>query len=222
MDNVLIGIFGIGIALFSPFIIVYKCLKWILVKGCNIILRKKKQATLIEYDFDIDFYLFILASLICSPFFAICYAGYLIYCCMPWEISKRVKCNREIRELEEKLGLTGRNCKTLYYDPYYYKNQVNDREDYLNDLKQKLIVGYKSPDIIIAAEKIQSSFKWRPKHYHALLLFRKEYYNIPKDDLEPVQKRRHRFLLCEREDLYNNPELFFKQMFTCKRYGMMR
>jgi hypothetical protein len=41
--------------------------------------------------------------------------------------------NQEIKSLEEKLGLTERDTKTLFYDPHYIRNKsFQTRKDYLN------------------------------------------------------------------------------------------
>lgn len=215
IDNIMLGIFGIGIILFGPLIVTYECLKWCSVKVYNLLLQKTKQESLTEYDFDIDgfdisMYLLGLVMLICSPFIAIYYILKWTYACMPWEIARRIKRNKEIHELEERLGLKGRNSRTRYYDAYYCKNQDSDRVDYLNNLRKKLVDGYKSPDIIIAAERIENhsclSERFNAR-YNALLLASKEYYNIPKDEIESLRKRRNIFLMCGREDYYNNPKL---------------
>jgi hypothetical protein len=44
--------------------------------------------------------------------------------------------NQEIKSLKEKLGLTERDTKTLFYDPHYIRNKsFQTRKDYLKELK---------------------------------------------------------------------------------------
>lgn len=46
------------------------------------------------------------------------------------------KLEPEIKNLEEKLGLTERDTKTLFYDPHYIRNKsFQTRKDYLKELK---------------------------------------------------------------------------------------
>lgn len=59
---------------------------------------------------------------------------------------ERRRVNQEIKELEEKLGLSGRNLKTLYYDPYYTNNEsYPTRESYLEELRS---IGKEDEDVI--------------------------------------------------------------------------
>ncbi len=88
----------------------------------------------------------------------------------------------KIHELEEKLGLIGRDNKALYYDPHYYRNRNKNRNDYLVDLKRKVDCNYNSPDIItiIVESTFDSSIFDEDSECSTLIMVHEDYYNVPK------------------------------------------
>lgn len=88
---------------------------------------------------------------------------------LPHRAIARKKRDREIKALEEKLGLKKRNKNSIYYDPLYYKHapcseyyeRYNDdsfwgpntyaakRQRYLEELRSKVKEGWKDPEILV-------------------------------------------------------------------------
>ena len=87
-----------------------------------------------------DLYIYGLISglIICSPFLGVYYGAKWIYSHTPQKVKEKKERDLKIHELEEKLGLIGRDNKALYYDPHYYRNRNENRNDYLVDLKRKV------------------------------------------------------------------------------------
>lgn len=158
-----------------------------------------------------------IGLILCSPFTLTFSAGKWIYRHTPWELKKKKELDKEIHLLEEKLGLYGRNDKSLHYDPLYFRNNfLRNREDYCKDLKKKLEKGYVSPPIIIATTR--ESFPTNccislNTIYDVVLLVHKDYYHIPKEseradtyfeqgksnahEKDPLPKPQHRYIHAE-------------------------
>ena len=126
---------------------------------------------------DLILYAIIGVLIVCSPFVGIYDGIRWLYKHTPWVQKKKKIMDREIQQLEEKLGLHGRDDKALYYDPCYYKNKNRKRKGYLNDLKTKLEKDYKSPDIIIG---IRDYGFEEDEDCDVLILVHKKSYDIPK------------------------------------------
>ncbi|MBP3518922.1 MAG: hypothetical protein J6K31_11100 [Parabacteroides sp.] len=90
---------------------------------------------------------------------------------LPHRAKELKKQNQEIKALEEKLGLKKRNENAIWYDPYYYKHFTNGtyerydddsffgpnsylakRKRYLEELREKVSKGWKTPEIIVSVE----------------------------------------------------------------------
>ena len=105
---------------------------------------------------DLYIYGFISGLIICSPLISVYYGTKWIYNHTPQKVKEKKERDLKIHELEEKLGLIGRDNKALYYDPHYYRNRNKNRNDYLVDLKKKVDCNYNSPDIITVI--VESTF----------------------------------------------------------------
>lgn len=119
---------------------------------------------------------------VCSPFIGIYYGIRYIYNHTPQKVKEKRKRDLEIHELEEKLGLIGRDNKALYYDPHYYKNQNENRNDYSVDLRRKVDDNYNSPDIItvIVESTFDSSIFSENSECSTLIMVHEDYYNVPQ------------------------------------------
>lgn len=133
---------------------------------------------------DLTMYAIVGALIVCSPFIGIYYGIKWLYEHTPCVQKKKKIMDREIQQLEEKLGLHGRDDKALYYDPYYYKNKNRKRKDYLNDLKTKLEKDYKSPDIIIVIRNFdlfeEDDIGLFEEDCDVLIMVHKNFYDISK------------------------------------------
>ncbi len=126
--------------------------------------------------------------IVCSPLIGLYYTGKWLYNHTPQKIKERRAINAEIKALEEKLGLYGRDEKALYYDDHYVNRGDNEREDYLKDLRKKVEEGYASPDLIIVIQHIYAEL-CIPFLYNmesnavckVLFMARKDIYNFPQD-----------------------------------------
>ena len=129
-----------------------------------------------------DLYIYGLISglIICSPFLGVYYGAKWIYNHTPQKAKEKKERDLKIHELEEKLGLTGRDNKALYYDPHYYRNRNKNRNDYLIDLKRKVDCNYNSPDIItvIVESTFDSSIFDEDSECSTLIMVHKDYYNV--------------------------------------------
>ena len=131
-----------------------------------------------------DLYIYGLISglIICSPFLGVYYGAKWIYNHNPQKVKEKKKRDLKIRELEEKLGLIGRDNKALYYDPHYYRNRNENRNDYLVDLKRKVDCNYNSPDIITVI--VESTFGYssfdEDSECSTLIMVHEDYYNVPQ------------------------------------------
>ena len=119
----------------------------------------------------------ILGGIIAAPFYIVYLIGKGIYYYLPSNIRKRKKeaqqeqeekekekqLDTEIEELEKKLGMNSENKFRIFYDKFYYKNpESGSREEYLEDLKEKVATNYVCPDIIVAVER------YDPEYYESL------------------------------------------------------
>lgn len=131
-----------------------------------------------------DLYIYGLISglIICSPFLSVYYGAKWIYNHTPQKVKEKKERDLKIHELEEKLGLIGRDNKALYYDPHYYRNRNKNRNDYLIDLKRKVDCNYNSPDIItvIVESTFDSSIFDEDSECSTLIMVHEDYYNVPK------------------------------------------
>ena len=151
-----------------------------------------------------DLYIYGLISglIICSPFLGVYYGAKWIYSHTPQKVKEKKERDLKIHELEEKLGLIGRDNKalyydphrcaalfveseepgTLYYDPHYYRNRNENRNDYLVDLKRKVDCNYNSPDIITVI--VESTFGYssfdEDSECSTLIMVHEDYYNVPQ------------------------------------------
>lgn len=120
---------------------------------------------------------FVLGGIIIAPFYVIYLIGKGIYYYLPSNIRKRKmeaqekrdkeekerQQDAEIEELEKRMGLSTENKFRLFYDRHYYKNpEARSREEYLEDLREKVTEHYASPDIIVAVEH------YDPGYYESL------------------------------------------------------
>ena len=131
-----------------------------------------------------DLYIYGLISglIICSPFLGVYYGAKWIYSHTPQKVKEKKERDLKIHELEEKLGLIGRDNKALYYDPHYYRNRNENRNDYLVDLKRKVDCNYNSPDIITVI--VESTFGYssfdEDSECSTLIMVHEDYYNVPQ------------------------------------------
>ena len=131
-----------------------------------------------------DLYIYGLISglIICSPLIGVYYGTKWIYNHTPQKVKEKKERDLKIHELEEKLGLIGRDNKALYYDPHYYRNRNENRNDYLVDLKRKVDCNYNSPDIITVI--VESTFGYssfdEDSECSTLIMVHEDYYNVPK------------------------------------------
>ena len=118
-----------------------------------------------------------IGGIIAAPFYIVYLIGKGIYYYLPSSIRKqkeqarqeqeeKEKKNRrdaEIKELEKELGMNSENKFRIFFDKYYYKNpESRSREEYLEDLKEKVATNYVCPDIIVAVEC------YDPEYYESL------------------------------------------------------
>ena len=131
---------------------------------------------------DLYIYGFISGLIICSPLISVYYGTKWIYNHTPQKVKEKKERDLKIHELEEKLGLIGRDNKALYYDPHYYRNRNKNRNDYLVDLKKKVDCNYNSPDIItvIVESTFDSSIFDKDSECSTLIMVHEDYYNVPQ------------------------------------------
>ena len=148
-----------------------KILNWIIITG-NLIIN----------NYDLYIYGFISGLIICSPLIGVYYGTKWIYNHTPQKVKEKKERDLKIHELEEKLGLIGRDNKALYYDPHYYRNRNKNRNDYLVDLKKKVDCNYNSPDIItvIVESTFDSSIFDKDSECSTLIMVHEDYYNVPQ------------------------------------------
>ena len=122
----------------------------------------------------------VLGGIVLAPFYGVYQIGKGVYYYLPSSIRKRKEQERqeqaekekknrrdaEIKELERRLGTSTENKFRIYFDKYYYKNpgdpQFRSRDEYLEDLRQKAVKNYVSPDMVVAVEC------YDPKYYEGL------------------------------------------------------
>ncbi len=128
--------------------------------------------------YDVELGLWLGGLVLCSPLIGLYYGGKWLYNHTPQKMKERRRkeaLNKEIKAWEKKLGLVNRDEDICHYDPYFYKNEPNTREGYLEELKEKVRMGYVSPDIIMAIGRSK-----RMKNYEVVFLVRKSAYNQPE------------------------------------------
>lgn len=175
---------------------------------------------------------FVLGGIIIAPFYVVYLIGKGVWHYLPKNVRERKrqeqerlaqeerqrKLDEEIRRLEEQLGL-GKRKDASFYDPYYYKNpKFGKRDEYLKDLKQKVVNGYTSPDLIIAVEcyvpLYYEKLYWREREKWAVYgrnvdwcepVFGLEIYDEKEGDDTFADKKCYVTLLV-RESRYGMPE----------------
>lgn len=115
---------------------------------------------------------------ICSPLIGVYYGVKWIINHTPSKVKKKKEQDLEIHKLEQKLGLIGRDNKALHYDPHYYKNRNENRNDYLVDLRRKVNDNYSSPDIITVINTFESFIFDEDFECNIIVMIHKDYYNI--------------------------------------------